>query len=84
MIVHQVFSKVTIIVSSKNEEFTAGNGIPIFKHNNKPAVWLRSDGYYNIRRNGKWGVIDENLKQVIPYEYDIYYIGKIEKDGQWG
>lgn len=35
-----------------------------------------------INRDGKWGVIDENFKQVIPCKYDC--IGKFSRNGLIG
>ena len=68
-----------VYVSPRNKYFAEINNIPVYKNDNKPFLRSCGKGMYDICRNGKWGVIDENLNQVIPYKYDG--IGSFSKNG---
>ena len=56
--------------------------IPVYKKDNKPVLRSCGKGLYEICRDTKWGVIDENFKQVIPCKYDR--IGKFSRNGLIG
>ena len=43
------------------------------RKDNKPCLHSCGDGLYRICRNGKWGVIDDQLNQVIPNKYDFIW-----------
>ncbi len=69
-----LLSKYPVTVSPMNKQFTSRGGVPFFKDSGEPALneCGKKDGVnlYEICRDEKWGVIDANLNQVIPYEYD--------------
>ena len=71
-----------VYVSPRNEVFAEINNIPIYKKDNKPFLRSCGKGMYDICRNGKWGVIDENFNQVIPCKYDG--IGSFSRNGLIG
>lgn len=58
-----------VSVSPNNPNFYAINGVLFGRKDNKPLDSC-GDGLYEICRNGKWGVIDDQLNQVIPNKYD--------------
>ena len=68
-----------VVVSPRNRVFAEVNNIPIYKKENKPFLRSCGKGLYEIIRDGKWGVIDDNFKQVIPCKYDG--VGSFGKDG---
>jgi hypothetical protein len=46
-------------------------------------------GYYRAKRKGKYGILDENGAQIIPFDYD--QIGhfdeglvRVQRNGKWG
>ena len=59
-----------VSVSPNNSNFYAINGVLFGRKDNKPCLRSCGDGLYMICRNGKWGVIDDQLNQVIPNKYD--------------
>jgi hypothetical protein len=71
-----------VYVSPRNEFFAEINNVPVYKKDNKPFLRSCGKGVYDICRNGKWGVIDENFNQVIPCKYDG--IGKFSRNGLIG
>lgn len=80
-----------VYVSPMNRYFSEIDNIPVYKIDNKPALPSCGKGLYEIGRNGKTGVIDENLNQVIPCIYDcvgvldknnLIRVSKYQKDGQ--
>ena len=58
-----------VSVSPNNSNFYAINGVLFGRKDNKPLDSC-GDGLYEICRNGKWGVIDDQLNQVIPNKYE--------------
>lgn len=58
-----------VSVSPNNPNFYAINGVLFGRKDNKPLDSC-GDGLYEICRNGKWGVIDDQLNQVIPNKYE--------------
>ena len=71
-----------VYVSPMNRVFAEVNNIPVYKKDNKPVLRSCGKGLYEICRDTKWGVIDENFKQVIPCKYDR--IGKFSRNGLIG
>ena len=59
-----------VSVSPNNPNFYAINGVLFRRKDNKPCLHSCGNGLYEICRNGKWGVIDDQLNQVIPNKYD--------------
>ena len=62
-----------VSVSPNNPNFYAINGVLFGRNDNKPCLSSCGDGLYKICRNGKWGVIDDQLNQVIPNKYDCIW-----------
>ena len=62
-----------VSVSPNNPNFYAINGVLFGRNDNKPCLSSCGDGLYEICRNGKWGVIDDQLNQVIPNKYDCVW-----------
>ena len=58
-----------VSVSPNNPNYYAINGVLFGRKDNKP-LYSCGNGLYKICRNGKWGVIDDQLNQVIPNKYD--------------
>lgn len=73
-----LLSSFDVVVSSANKEFTTHQGIPFIKKSNKPFLSECGNDLYEICRNGEWGVIDENLNQIVPFKYD--YIWTFDKN----
>lgn len=65
--------KYPVTVSPLNTEFHSVNGIPVYTKDNKPALSSLGKGLYKICRGGKWGVIDENLQQIVPFKYNFIW-----------
>lgn len=84
-----VFSSCEVIVSPANTKFFAKQGVLCDKKNNEIFLHSCGDGLYKICRKGKWGVIDDQLNQVIPNKYDdIWSFDKndlmVEVDSHYG
>lgn len=62
-----------VSVSPNNPNFYAINGVLFRRKDNKPCLHSCGNGLYEICRNGKWGVIDDQLNQVIPNKYDCIW-----------
>ena len=62
-----------VSVSPNNPNFYAINGVLFGRNDNKPCLSSCGDGLYEICRNGKWGVIDDQLNQIIPNKYDCIW-----------
>lgn len=76
-----------VYVSPMNRVYAEVNNIPVYKKNNKPVLPSLGEGLYMINRDVKWGVIDDDLKQVIPCKYDDIHITPqgtytVKKDGE--
>lgn len=74
-----LFSESHVTVSPKNKEYYSIDGILMSKQDNKPVLEMAGNGLYKIVRNGKWGAIDEELKVIIPIQYD--YVCHCDKNG---
>lgn len=66
-----LFSKSYVTVSPKNEAYSSFNGILISKQDKKPVLEYAGEGFYKIARNGKWGIINDELREVVPLKYDF-------------
>lgn len=69
----KLFSSVPVTVSHQNKELTSINGIPVLKEDNTPVIESCGNGYYELKRNGKYGIIDSNLKNITPFKYDYIW-----------
>ncbi len=82
LMLHEIFEH-PVSVSPRNKQFTARQGVPFYKESGEPA--LRSLGekngeeLYEICRNGKYGVVDAALNQIIPCKYG--FIWSFDKNG---
>lgn len=68
-----LFERCNIIVSPSNKQFDSINGIPVLRQNGVPVLLECGKGLYRICRNGKWGVIDKDLQEVITCKYDYMW-----------
>lgn len=74
--IKELISTIPVTVSSKNKTYKAVNGILLFSHNNEPMLSNCGQDYYELCRNGKWGVIDsqkitkEPIEPTVPFNYD--------------
>lgn len=69
----QVSPKNKLLESKIINYFTTPISIPVFKKDKKPALDSCGKGYYKICRNGKWGVIDDQLNLIIDIKYDFVW-----------
>ena len=67
---YKLLKECEVSVSPNNPNFYAINGVLFGRKDNKPCLGSCGDELYKICRNGKWGVIDDQLNQVIPNKYD--------------
>ena len=74
-----LFSAVPVIISPQHKVLTSINGILVHKSDHTPALRRCGDGYYELMRNGKWGIIDSQLNPITPFKYD--YIWSFDNDG---
>lgn len=75
----ELFSSVPVTVSPQNDELTSINGIPIRINDNTPILDSCGDGFYELKRNGKYAIIDSQLKNITPFKYD--YIWSFNDNG---
>jgi hypothetical protein len=68
-----MLSEYPIMLSPTNKFHTIEKGVLFFKQDNTPVLHECGDGLYKIRRNGKWGVIDTQLNQIVPCKYDFVW-----------
>lgn len=73
-----LFSTIPITISSKNKKMMLINGILVRRDNHIPLINSRGNGYYELKKNGKYGIIDSQLNNVTPFIYD--YIWDFEKN----
>ena len=65
-----LFSTIPITVSSKNKKMMLINGILVRRDDHIPLMHSCGNGYYRLKRNGKYGIIDSQLNNVTPFKYD--------------
>lgn len=68
-----LFSSVPVTVSSQHNELTSINGIPVIINDNTPAIESCGNGYYKLKRNGKYGIIDSQFNNVTPFKYEFIW-----------
>ena len=76
----RLLSEQTIMVSPANNCITIVKGVPFYKHDNTPVLEECGEGLYRIRRNGKYGVVDTQLNQIVPCKYDGFWCS-FDKNG---
>ena len=74
------FSRTNVIVSPNNKTFKQGKmGVALLRKDNTPCLEYCGDDSYKICRNGKWGVVDNQLQVIVPLKYgDVWYWDKNE------
>lgn len=65
-----LFSSVPVTVSSQHNELTSINGILVRRDDHIPLIHSCGNGYYELKRNGKYGIIDSQLNNVTSFKYD--------------
>ena len=77
---HDLLSEYPIMISPTNKYHTIVKGVLFFKHDNTPVLGGRGDGLYEICRNGKLGIVDAQLNQIVPCKYDGFWCS-FDKNG---
>lgn len=86
----ELFTSVPVTVSPQHKELTSVNGIPVLKEDNTPVIESCGDGYYELKRNGKYGIIDSQLNHITPFQYDCIWsfdkngLCEVRIDGKYG
>lgn len=87
----RMLSEYPIMLSPTNKFHTIVKGVLFFKQDNTPVLPECGDGLYEICRNGKWGVVDAQLNQIVPCKYDFIWswfdkndLLKVEVDSRYG
>lgn len=62
-------SDIPTMVSPKHKELTSINGILVRKEDYKDIESF-GEGYFKLKREGKWGILDSKLKPITPFQYD--------------
>ena len=60
---------IPTMVSPKHKELTSINGILVRKEDYKDIESF-GEGYFKLKRNDKWGILDSKLKPITPFKYD--------------
>lgn len=60
---------ISTMVSPKHKELTSINGILVRKEDYKDIESF-GEGYFKLKREGKWGILDSKLKPITPFQYD--------------
>ena len=68
-----LFSSVPVTVSSQHNELTSINGIPVLINDNTPVIESCGRGYYRLKRNGKYSIIDAQLNPITPFNYEFIW-----------
>ena len=68
-----LLSEYDVIVSPLNRQLYAKNGVPFYTKDNTPVLNECGNGLYELCRNGKWGVVDAQLNQIVPFKYDCVW-----------
>ena len=85
-----LFSTIPITVSSKNKKMMLINGILVRRDDHIPLIKSRGNGYYELKRDGKYGIIDSQLNNVTSFKYDYIWhfeknnLCKVEIDNKFG
>ena len=85
-----LFSTIPITISSKNKKMMLINGILVRRDNHIPLINSRGNGYYELKKNGKYGIIDSQLNNVTPFKYDSIWsfqennLCKVKRDHKFG
>ena len=85
-----LFSTIPITVSSKNKKMMLINGILVRRNDHIPLMHSCGNGYYELKRDGKYGIIDSQLNNVTPFKYDSIWsfqknnLCKVEIDDKYG
>lgn len=85
-----LFSTIPITVSSKNKKMMLINGILVRRDDHIPLINSCGKGYYELKRNGKYGIIDSQLNNVTSFKYDYIWhfeknnLCKVEIDNKFG
>ena len=69
----KLFSSVPVTVSSQHNELTSINGIPVLINNNTPVIESCGNGYYILKRNGKYSIINAQLNPITPFKYETIW-----------
>ena len=86
----ELFSSVPVSVSLEHKELTSVNGIPVWKKDQSPVLDELDDGLYELKRNGKYGIIDSQLNPITPFKYDCIWsfdkngLCEVRIDGKYG
>jgi len=64
----------------------AGEDVPGVVYND---IWSSGEGFAWVNKDGKWGLIDETGKVLIPAQYDdlnniVDGVAAVQTDGKWG
>ena len=85
-----LFSTIPITVSSKNKKMMLINGILVRRNDHIPLIHSCGKGYYKLKRDGKYGIIDSQLNNVTPFKYDSIWsfqennLCKVKIDDKYG
>ena len=60
---------IPTMVSPKHKELTSINGILVRKEDYKDIESF-GEGYFKLKRDDKWGILDSKLKPITPFKYD--------------
>jgi hypothetical protein len=77
------------MVSPKHKELTSINGILVRKKDYEGIESL-GEGYFKLKRDGKWGILDSKLKPITPFQYDKIEnfdkndLCEVMMDNSWG
>lgn len=80
---------IPTIVSLKHKELTSINGILVRKEDYKDIESF-GEGYFKLKRDGKWGILDSKLKPITPFQYDKIKnfdendLCEVMMDNRWG
>ncbi len=60
---------IPTMVSPKHKELTSINGILVRKEDYKDIESF-GEGYFKLKRDGKWGILDSKLQPITDFQYD--------------
>lgn len=88
--VEHLFASAEVVVSPLNNSFKAIKGILVWKKNGKPVLRECGDDLYVIIRDGKYGIINGNLRFEEACEFDYIWncdrngLLMVRRDGKYG